>query len=132
MQRANAELARAAATRPEDLDIEHIQEGAPHVEMDLACGVLDLKDEAAAARAEAAMQCGPTPQMGGGNGGPLRNNSSDDEEEQEATDDGGSAHVGVRSTAATRATDAACSGRLQEETRGHRAKWGIGIVVLDT
>ncbi|KAL6765740.1 hypothetical protein V8C86DRAFT_2448689 [Haematococcus lacustris] len=56
LQAANKALERELEVRPaSDLDIEHVDEGGAHIEMDLACGVFDLKDEQAVAAAEQAM-----------------------------------------------------------------------------
>ncbi|KAJ9509823.1 hypothetical protein QJQ45_011567 [Haematococcus lacustris] len=60
LQAANKALERelepGRQVRPaSDLDIEHVDEGGTHIEMDLACGVFDLKDEQAVAAAEQAM-----------------------------------------------------------------------------
>ena len=84
MQRANAELAQQAAQRPpEELDIEHVPEGGPHVEMDLACGILDLKNPAAVARAEAAMQAGPMQALAACSNDASSDDDSSDEDEGE-------------------------------------------------
>ena len=44
----------------ESFDIEHLEGGeeAPHIEMDLSCGILDLRDEAALAAAEQQLAAG--------------------------------------------------------------------------
>lgn len=58
MHTANAALGAQLRAQPaEKFDIEHLEaDGAPHIEMDLACGVMDLKDSAAEAAAERTMQ----------------------------------------------------------------------------
>jgi hypothetical protein len=59
---ANETLAAQMAHRPAHaFDVEHLGEGESegrHVAMDLACGVLDLRTEAAAEAAERAMAAG--------------------------------------------------------------------------
>ncbi|KAJ9508810.1 hypothetical protein QJQ45_028131 [Haematococcus lacustris] len=60
LQAANKALERelepGCQVRPaSDLDIEHVDDDGAHIEMDLACGVFDLKDEQAVAAAEQAM-----------------------------------------------------------------------------
>ena len=55
MQKANEELELAAAKEPESCNIESVAQDAPHIEMNLACGVLDLKDDSAAAAAQRAV-----------------------------------------------------------------------------
>ena len=55
MQRANEELEKAAAEEPDSCNIESVTESGPHIEMNLACGVLDLKDNNAAAAAQRAV-----------------------------------------------------------------------------
>jgi len=60
---AAANAAFAAAPSGSDFDIESVREGEAHVEMEVACGVIDLKDEGAVRAAEAAVA------RGGGAGG---------------------------------------------------------------
>ena len=55
MQKANEDLEQTAADEPDSCNIESVAEGAPHIEMNLACGVLDLKDSSAAAAAQRAV-----------------------------------------------------------------------------
>lgn len=82
MQQANEQLAQALATQPETLDIENVDEGTPHIEMDLACGVLELKDSSAVSAAEKAMQDGQP-----ADGCQPISRSSDDEEEDSNDDE---------------------------------------------
>ncbi|BDA44293.1 Uncharacterized protein new4 at N-terminal half [Coccomyxa sp. Obi] len=58
MQQANEQLQHTLANQPEAVDIETVEEGRPHIEMDLACGVLDLKDERAVSAAEKSLHNG--------------------------------------------------------------------------
>ena len=131
LQAANAQL---AAQCPQDVDIEQVPEGAPHVEMDLACGILDLKDPAALARAEAAMQAGPAP-------GPHAACSTDDDEDSSENDEGEQLrekhlHSGTMAEGRHPQADANEKGQPgSSEARppgaGRRAqKKGAGIVVL--
>jgi hypothetical protein len=56
---ANESLQAALRSQPaSDFDVEAVAEGGAHVEMDLACGVLELRDENAEAAAEAALAGG--------------------------------------------------------------------------
>ena len=58
MQKANKELEEKVAEDPEACKLEDVDETAPHIEMNLACGVLDLKDSRAAAAAQQAINAG--------------------------------------------------------------------------
>ena len=58
MQKANQELEQRVAQEPEACNLENVDEAAPHIEMNLACGVLDLKDSSAAAAAQQATNAG--------------------------------------------------------------------------
>jgi hypothetical protein len=81
---ANAELASALSTRPaSDFDVESVDEGGRHIEMDLACGVLDLRDEAAQQAAQLAMDNQPLAE----HVLPTGDTSSDDDEEDEDSED---------------------------------------------
>lgn len=55
MQKANQELEQIAAAEPGACNIEDVAEDEPHIEMNLACGVLDLKDQVTAAAAQKAV-----------------------------------------------------------------------------
>ena len=58
MQKANEELEQEVARDPEACKLENVNDAAPHIEMNLACGVLDLKDSSAAAAAQQAINAG--------------------------------------------------------------------------
>lgn len=111
MQQANEQLQHTVANEPKDVDIESVEEGRPHIEMDLACGVLDLKDERAVSAAEKSLQ----------NGQPAEDwlpghaeRSSDDDEDEDSHD--GS------STAAGEANNAhGQHGEMQEQKAGHKS-----------
>ncbi|KAF6249499.1 hypothetical protein COO60DRAFT_951415 [Scenedesmus sp. NREL 46B-D3] len=68
MQQANEQLEQQLQScDPSVVDIEHIPEGAdaggPVIQMDLACGLLDLKDDAALAAAQRAIAAGAAMRM---------------------------------------------------------------------
>lgn len=55
LAKANEQLQDKLRCQPDILDIEHLTGGsACHIEMELACGVVELRDQAAAAAAQAA------------------------------------------------------------------------------
>lgn len=85
LQAANAALdARLQSEPAQSLDIEHLEaEGAPHIEMDLACGLMDLKDPAAEAAAERALR-------GGAAALEEEHSSSDSDSGESSVDEGGS------------------------------------------
>lgn len=87
---ANAALEEAvAAGRGEEFNMEAVAEGGAHVAMEVAAGVVDLKDGAALAAAEAALA------QGGGGGGDDGDNgeggggSASSESSSESDDDDG-------------------------------------------
>ena len=84
MQQANEQLQHTLANQPKTVDIESVEEGRPHIEMDLACGVLDLKDECAVSAAEKSLQNGqPAEEWPHGNAV----GSCDDSEDEDSHDD---------------------------------------------
>jgi hypothetical protein len=91
LQQANAQLADTLTEQPDSINIEHVDEGAPHIEMDLACGVVDLKDRSAQAAAERAL-CSGTAESGTlqdlSNSDGQSDHSSDEDENEDGKDDG--------------------------------------------
>jgi hypothetical protein len=55
LQKANHELEQITAAEPGSCSIEDVAEEEPHIEMNLACGVFDLKDQVTAAAAQKAV-----------------------------------------------------------------------------
>ena len=89
---ANAELASALSTRPaSDFDVESVEEGGRHIEMDLACGVLDLRDEAAQQAAQLAMESQALAEhiLPTGDTSSDDDESEDESEDEDDTEDGG-------------------------------------------
>lgn len=85
----------------EDFDIEHLGEGedSAHIEMDLTCGILDLKDEAAVAAAEQRLAGGGPDEAllaaaGGLSSSESDSDSSEDEEGIDSKADGVAGGVG--------------------------------------
>ena len=91
LQAANAALeARLQSEPAQSVDIEHLEgEGAPHIAMDLACGVMDLRDPAAEFAAERAVRGGAAP-------GEEERAGSDSDSEDSSDDEGGGAGDGDR------------------------------------
>ncbi|KIZ02389.1 hypothetical protein MNEG_5573 [Monoraphidium neglectum] len=88
MQAANHQLEQqlqAGEVTLGDLDIENVEEGgdAPVIEMDLACGLFDIKDGSALAAAERALEAGPLADPGGED-----SDSSDDSSSSAGDGDG--------------------------------------------
>ncbi|GFR41260.1 hypothetical protein Agub_g1935 [Astrephomene gubernaculifera] len=88
----NERLQEQMQSRPAtDFDIEHIEgeKTATYIEMDLACGVLELRDEAALRAAEAAME-GRRGGLGMSEDGSSSDSSSEEDEEEEEDSSEGS------------------------------------------
>jgi hypothetical protein len=83
LEKANEKLSAEMAVRPaSEFDIENVEEGqGPHIEMDLACGIIDLKDKAAEEAAEGAVAYGGRVEEESGSDDDE--DSSDDEEDKE-------------------------------------------------
>ncbi|PNH00571.1 hypothetical protein TSOC_001044 [Tetrabaena socialis] len=120
----NERLRQQMQTRPAaEFDIEHVGEGdseAPYIEMDLACGVLELRDEAALRAAERAMEVPGDFLAAGGEASSSAGSSSDDDSDEDGDDDtegddedsgSGRGNDGVAGTRAREAGTAAASPR---------------------
>jgi len=118
LQAANAALeARLQSEPAQSVDIEHLEgEGAPHIAMDLACGVMDLRDPAAEFAAERAVRGGAAP-------GEEERAGSDSDSEDSSNDEGGGAGGGDRRGDARgrgAGAPAAQSGARRSSGRGRR------------
>jgi len=97
MQAANEHLEGELKVRPAaEFDVEGVPEGqeSNYIEMDLACGLVDLKDDAAVQAAEAAAAVGGFEEPGvfeayeGGNCSSSSGGSSSSDEDSDNSDDG--------------------------------------------
>lgn len=119
LQAANAALDAARASHPErSFDIEHVDaEGAPHIEMDLACGIMELRDEAAEAAADHALR-------GAGAAAETESSSSSDHESDSSEQESGPPGEGRRSGQASSSVQAEASAK--ERGVGEVAGSGAG------
>lgn len=77
LEKANQKLEAEMSVRPaSEFDVENVEEGQAHIEMDLACGIIDLKDRAAEEAAEGAVA----------SGGRVDEDSCDDDDEETSED----------------------------------------------
>jgi hypothetical protein len=131
MQQANEQLAHAAVNEPEALDIENVEEGCPHIEMDLACGVLDLKDEQAVAMAEKSLRDG-RPAEDWPTGRQAGDESSSDEDEDE-DGDGRDEPMGLDGGTAPETADVSDGQQKESQGAGQKGqRRRAGIVELQT
>ncbi|GLC35799.1 hypothetical protein PLESTB_000495500 [Pleodorina starrii] len=87
MANANASLQQQLQERPAaEFDIEQVddEEDGPYIEMDLACGILELRDEAALRAAERALEGQGDPFL---NSGSDSSSSDDDDSDEDGADD---------------------------------------------
>ncbi|WIA21936.1 hypothetical protein OEZ85_004302 [Tetradesmus obliquus] len=95
MKQANEQLEQQLQLcDPSVVDIEHIPEGAdaaaPVIQMDLACGLLDLKDDAALAAAQRAIAAGGDVAVEAFDGGSSSGSDSDSSSSEDEGDELGS------------------------------------------
>ncbi len=127
MHEANEQLAHALASEPEGLDIENVEEGRPHIEMDLACGVLDLKDEQAVSLAERSLRDGrPAKELPPGS--PDASSSSDDEDDEGVEGDGDP--MSLEGEAASGIADVTDGQQKDSQGGGQKGRRRAGIVEL--
>lgn len=128
MQQANEQLAHTAVNEPEALDIENVEEGRPHIEMDLACGVLDLKDEQAVSLAEKSLRDGrPADEWP-----PGRHAGEESSDDEDADEDRDGVHdpMGLGGSSAPETADGEQKGSHESGQNGQRRR--AGIVELQT
>lgn len=137
LQQANAQLAQK---EPGSFDIEHVEEGAPHIKMDLACGVVELKDKNAEAAAARAMCSGAAVDLCAPPLDDSTSSASDSQDDSDSDNDGDdeSDEAGMREASAADATSPGlrCEESCGKEARqyrniaGKKARQKAGIVQL--
>ncbi|GLI68860.1 hypothetical protein VaNZ11_013405 [Volvox africanus] len=127
----NERLQQQMQDRPaEEFDIEHVDgdEDGPYIEMDLACGILELRDEAALRAAERAMNG----QEGAFHKGESSSSSSiDDSASDDTEEDGDDSDRGDEGEYASRDDEemrpgAPKQGPMAEEADGDKNDDGVG------
>ncbi|PNW85025.1 hypothetical protein CHLRE_03g168500v5 [Chlamydomonas reinhardtii] len=127
MAKENQKLQQELQSRPAaEFDIEAVDEEAegPYIEMDLACGVLELRDAAALAAAERAMQGQGGLELGEGGAAEASSSSSDDDSDDDSDEDSDEDSEDASEGQAAAQAAAAVAGRHHSKAAGAKAGGG--------